>query len=107
LSVLGVGPAESLRCEPLDDLVVGDHQGPGSVGHGNHVTDVVTVPVAEDDHIGGHLVGRHRRVGVAGQERVDQDVRPVGLDQERPVTQEGHRGRHRLLSPVGFGRHAC
>ena len=70
--VLSVGMGQPLSGQPLDDLVVGDHQCPGSVSHLDGVTHVVAVPVAEDDHVGGHVFCRRRRGGVAGQERVAQ-----------------------------------
>ena len=58
--VLGVRGGHSLPGQPLDDLVIGNHQGPGSVGHADRVPDVVTVSVTENNHIGRHLFGGHR-----------------------------------------------
>ena len=84
----------ALLLQPLADLVVGDDRRAGALGDGDGVADVVAVAVRDQDEVGRHLVRLGRRRRVAGQERVDEQVLAVALDQQAGMAQPAHAGRH-------------
>ena len=92
--LLAVDLLHALLLQPLADLVVGDDRRPGALGDGDGVADVVAVAVRDQDEVGRHLVGLGRRRRVAGQERIDQDVRAVALEQQTGMAQPLHAGCH-------------
>ena len=47
--------------------------GPGALGDGDRVADVVAVAVGQQDRGGVDVLGADSRLGIAGQERVDED----------------------------------
>ena len=61
---------------------------PRARGDRDGVADVVGVPVRQQDRVGGDLAGVGGGLRVAGQERVDQDGRPVMLERDGGVAEE-------------------
>ena len=94
--VLGVRP-DPVGLQPIADFEVGDDQGPGALGDGQGVAQVVAVPVGDQDEIGGGQGRRQRGGGVAFQEGVDEDLVGAGLQAEGGVSEPGH-SHGRLLS---------
>ena len=75
LEALNLGTVQALSglLEPQADLVVGRDRRAGALGDRHRVADVVAMAVRDQDQVGRHLLGLGRRLGVARQERVDQD----------------------------------
>ena len=79
-------PAGSLL-QPVADLVVGKHRGPRALGDRHRVADVIAVAVRDQDQVGRDLLGLGRRLGVSRQERIDQHVLAVAVEQQAGMTE--------------------
>jgi len=64
-----------------------DDRRAGALGDVDDVAVVVLVAVREQDRVRVQVVGAHGRLRVAGEPRVDEHGRPVGLELEGGVTE--------------------
>ena len=78
--LLAVHFGQSLRLQPLANLVVGHHRCPGPLGDG--ITHMIAMAVRDQDEIGSHLVGLGRRRGIARQERINEHAPAIAFQQQ-------------------------
>ena len=87
--VLGMRLLHALAGEPVDNLKVADHRGAGALGDADRIADMVAVPVRDEDKVRLNLVGPDAGNRVAGEEWVDQDFKPAGLQAEGSMSIPG------------------
>src|SRR5512145_520802 len=68
---------DTLVPEPDGDLIDADDRCTGALGNCNGITQVVAMPVTEQNKIRLHRFRRDCRRGVSVQERIDNDFLPV------------------------------
>src|SRR5439155_21814902 len=84
---------DALLREPFSDLVVRDDGGPGALGDGDGIADMIAVAVGHENEVRRHVARLGRRGGVAGQERVDEEVFAVRLHEQAGVSEPTNAGR--------------
>src|SRR5262249_41306130 len=89
-----------LFAEPLADLEVADDGRTAALGDGNGIADMIAVAVRDENEIRRKLIGLRRRLGVAGEERVKQELLPVALDPQARVSQPAQASCHVVIYPV-------
>ncbi len=73
-------PFHPLALKPALDLEIGDCHRAGALGNGNGIPHVVSMTMGDEDIVGSHLIGTDISQGIAGQKRVDQQLRASDVD---------------------------
>src|SRR5262245_16592122 len=92
--LLAVDLLDTLLLQPEADFVIRDRRAAGTARDGNGVADVIAVAVRDENEVGRHRVRFLCCRGVAGQERIDEDVTAVALEQQTGVAQPADASGH-------------